>query len=148
MAGRAAAEVVPLHDALEPLPLGHADDVDAVLRLEQGHQDLVPHRRIGASRDQAELLEPAGGRHVGSVEMALERLGHVARLAGLHEPELHRLVTLLRLVAPRDHDAGAGLDDRAGDRAPFRVEHLRHRDLPPDQPFDHARLTAVPSRTP
>src|SRR5262249_21579706 len=123
--GAAAPEGVALDDALEPLALAHADDVDGVAGGEEVDGDLVPDLQLGAVLDE-ELPEDAAGRQPRLVEVALHGLGDPLDLAVLHEAELYRGVAVLLLRLALDDHARPRLDDGDGDRPPVLGVDLGH----------------------
>src|SRR5262245_6158723 len=133
--GRAAAEVVALHHALEALALAHAHHVHRVPGGEDLHRDLVAHLDLGAL-PHPHLAEHAAGGQAGLVEVALHGLGDPLDLAPAHQAELHgRVAVLVLRLALHDH-AGPRLDHGHGHRPAVLGVDLGHADLLPDDSLD------------
>src|SRR5918993_2877654 len=109
VAHAAAAEVMPLDDALEALAAAGADHVDALAVSEHRHVDGVARlRRLTAGLD-LQLAAHARRGHASLLEVPCGRLVLFRRLR-LDETELHRFVAV---VVDRLHlrdDARAGLE--------------------------------------
>ena len=130
---RAAAEPVPLDNALEALALGGAGHRDFVaggehVRLELG-TDLDALNRVAPELDNFALrLDP------GFLVLAHDGLGGPLLLAG-PKSQARRDVPVLLLGAQAQHEAGTGLQDGDGHDDAGVVEHLRHTQLAGDQTF-------------
>src|SRR5512134_1399179 len=141
VAGRAAAEAVPLHDALEPAALGRAGHLDQLARGEDPDRHLGARRRGGVPR-HPEVAEHLRRRlEPRRLRVAQLRLRRPDGALGA-EPELHRAGLHLH------HPAGARLDDgHRGDRAVFR-EHPGHPELAADESRGHRYWTLISTSTP
>jgi hypothetical protein len=140
----AAAEVVPLHDALKALAAADPNHVDAVTVGEHAPDQhvIAGLQRGGVCRALGELHFAAQPRrrHVPRLlVVATERLVDLRRLL-LDQPELHRFVAVGLRALGLQHHARARLDDGRGrDRAVSR-EQLGHSYFASDDPCNHNHL--------
>src|SRR5688572_10165621 len=137
MRGRAAAEVVAPHDALESLAAADPDHVHAIPVVENGiHENLVAGLWRLGSLHELQLAPHAGRRHAGLLGMTRKGLAHPRRPL-LDEADLHGLVAVdgdrLRL----DDDARTGFDDGARRDRAVRREQLGHSDFLADDSVEH-----------
>src|SRR3954471_12349306 len=139
VAALAAAEVVPLHDALITLALAGADDVDPLFFLEDGGLHLVAGVELLARR-HVELLHSPHRRHTGLLEVSRPRLAHLRR-ALFHQADLDRLVAVHLGRLALYHQTGPGLDHRHRDRRPVLDEDLSHPHLASQNAIHRGLLT-------
>src|SRR4029077_20299052 len=90
---RAAGEVAPLDDALEPLAAAGADDVDTLTVGEDRRQHVFADLRSFGALRHARFAADARRRHVGLLEVAVRRFVRLRRRL-LDEAELNRLVAV------------------------------------------------------
>src|SRR5699024_11473641 len=102
-------EPVALHDARGALALGGADDIDLLAGLEHRGVDLLAERVLRGV-DGAQLDEVTARGHAGLLEVAAQRLGHLARL-DLPEGDLPGVVSAGLAGADRGTAVGTGLHD-------------------------------------
>src|SRR5215211_4499344 len=126
MADRTAAEVVPLHGALEALADRGPRDLDPLPRLEVLDGDDVADVALIAL--VAELDQGAQRPGIALLEMPELGLGEPG-LAGLAEPELDRRVAVALGLALRGDRAGPSLDHRDRNARPVVGEDLGHAQL-------------------
>src|SRR5664279_3590746 len=134
MGGADAVEAVTLHHTREALALGGAGDVDQLAGLEGRRGDLLSERVLGRVRDP-DLGHVTAGRDPGLLEVALERLGDLARV-DLAVGELNRGVAVGLDRAHLGDHVGTDGDDGDRDEATGLVPHLRHAELGTEQ-CDH-----------
>src|SRR6188508_92651 len=124
--------VMPSHDPLESLSLGHADYIHPIALLENVGLHRLP------DGDVAILLEfskdPAG-RRIMLLEVAQLCLGQFPIL-DLSECELNRFVTIALFGLHHDDAAWPSFDDRDWGQ-PGLVQHLRHAQFLAQQPVRH-----------
>src|SRR5579872_3741080 len=138
--GRAqAAEVVPLHDALEA-----AADADAGHVHELAGDEML-HRDLGPDLEERVLVDPEFHDlplrlDLGFREMAALRLGGVLGLAG-SDAELDRVVLVLLLGAHGNDLTVVDLEHGHGHVVAVRVEHAGHPELLRDETGTHRRLS-------
>src|SRR5438552_17816221 len=131
----AAAEVIPVHHALEPAALGHARDLDAVA----GGEDRHGHGFAGLwclSRDGETLQHARRGLQAGLLHVTRQGLRGPRRLL---RPEAELDLRLAHLY----HRARTRLDDRYGHVRAFRVEHAGHAEFSADQSGHYSRPLSV-----
>src|SRR5581483_3970755 len=131
---RAAREVMPLYDSLEPLALADSDDVNKLLAIEyfyehavaNFHRTVTVRRRINFQRNFAQELHwrKVALRQVSTLGVREPRLLHK-----LNQPDLRRLVSILHSRLVLRDDARAGLQYCDGTNVALRVKQLRHPDL-------------------
>src|SRR5512135_588651 len=138
--GRAAAEVVAVHHALESPALGRAGDLHQLARAEDVHLHFRPRgRRLAVDAEDAEHA----GRPVEARLLRVADLGLRRRLrAPGAEAELHPAVAHLHDVA------GARLDHGDGHRGAVLREHTGHAELAADQSVGHRYSTLISTSTP
>src|SRR5690606_24898145 len=125
--GAHTGEPVALHDARGALALGGADDVDLLASLEDRGVDLLAELVVGSVRG-AQLDEVAARGHAGLLEVAPQRLRH---LAGVDLPvgDLDGVVAIGLDGPDLGHDVRTGLHDGHGDELAVLVPDLRHAEL-------------------
>ena len=131
MGAEPAAEVMPLHDALEAAPFGRADNRDQVSLGEHAvHLDLLSRLDV---RDAvaAEFADNACRLRFARRKVPLQGLVDQPFLL-LVEAELHGLVTVPLLRLDLRDEAGACLNDRAGYHVTSLVKDAGHPDFFPE----------------
>src|SRR5690606_28031900 len=121
--GTHAGEAVTLHDTGGALALGGTDHVDLGTGLEHVGGDLLAERELGGVLG-ADLGHVAARRHAGLLEVALERLGDLARV-DLTGRELHGRVAVGVRGADLRHHVRAHGDDGHRHEATLLVPELR-----------------------
>src|SRR5690349_3485716 len=132
---------MPPYDALESLPLRHADDIDPVALFEDVGFDRLPDRYLAVL---LEFPKHAARRRLMFLQVAELGLG---QLAVLHLPEgkLHRFIAVALFGLNHDDPARTGFDD-GNRRQPRLVQHLRHAELLSEQPVCHNLIsTSTPA---
>jgi hypothetical protein len=129
----AAAPVVTLDTALEPLALRHAHHVHEVTRREEVHADRLPDLVRLFRLVEPDLAQHARGSDVGFLEVARLRLGDL--LLVRLEAELKGVVAVLCLRAHGHDRVRRRRHHGDGNLVPIVPEDLRHADLAPDQCF-------------
>src|SRR5262245_41688695 len=130
----AAAEVVPLDRAREPLADRDAGDLHVVAGLEGFHGHRLTGSQLGLA---AKLDEVPVRRHAGLGEVPHCRLGQLA-LGHRLEGQLDRRVAVRLGRLHLDHGARPGLDHGHGRHdAALRVEDPSHAQFPSDDALSH-----------
>src|SRR5262249_21379394 len=126
--GRAAAEVMPAHDAREAFALGGTDDVDVVLLLEGVAENLVAGLELVALV-RPDFHQRAHRRDTGLLEAAAGGLVRRGVRTRSDQADLDGLVAVLVGGLLLHDEARARLHDRAGNDRPVFLEDLGHPDL-------------------
>src|SRR3954469_19578229 len=125
--GADAGEAVALHDTGEALALGGADDVDLLAGLEELHGQFLA-QLVGLGVGGAQLDKVAARGHAGLLEVAGQRLVHLARV-DLAVADLDSGVAVAVSIEQLGNDVGVGLDDGHRDNPVVLVPNLGHAEL-------------------
>src|ERR1700723_2665772 len=127
-----AAEVMPLHDALEAFSLAHAHDVDELFAFKNLHQHAVAN--LPRSLAVAIALKPHFAHELHRRKIILRqvsacRLGEPRLFHELDQANLSRFVSVLHRQLMLRHHTRTSLQHCHRAHVALRVKQLRHADL-------------------